>query len=142
MGASLLLNRFVDMGRNIDLFKFRGSYSIVGNDVPVYKTNPRYTYGDQGAINPPKSVPFRTLKPEKTHSFEVGFDGEFFQHRLHVNATYYKTNTKNQYFEVTLPWESGYKSQFVNAGNVQNQGFELTAGWFQDFGKNSHGPPI
>ena len=91
VGASLLLNRFVDMGRNIDLFKFRGSYSIVGNDVPVYKTNPRYTYGDQGAINPPKSVPFRTLKPEKTHSFEVGFDGEFFQHRLHVNATYYKT---------------------------------------------------
>ena len=134
VGASLLLNRFVDMGRNIDLFKFRGSYSIVGNDVPVYKTNPRYTYGDQGAINPPKSVPFRTLKPEKTHSFEVGFDGEFFQHRLHVNATYYKTNTKNQYFEVTLPWESGYKSQFANAGNVQNQGFELTAGWFQDFG--------
>ena len=124
VGASLLLN----------LFKFRGSYSIVGNDVPVYKTNPRYTYGDQGAINPPESVPFRTLKPEKTHSFEVGFDGEFFQHRLHVNATYYKTNTKNQYFEVTLPWESGYKSQFVNAGNVQNQGFELTAGWFQDFG--------
>lgn len=134
VGASLLLNRFVDMGLNIDLFKFRGSYSIVGNDVPVYKTNPRYTYGDQGAINPPESVPFRTLKPEKTHSFEVGFDGEFFQHRLHVNATYYKTNTKNQYFEVTLPWESGYKSQFVNAGNVQNQGFELTAGWFQDFG--------
>ena len=134
VGASLLLNRFVDMGRNIDLFKFRGSYSIVGNDVPFYKTNPRYTYGDQGAINPPESVPFRTLKPEKTHSFEVGFDGEFFQHRLHVNATYYKTNTKNQYFEVTLPWESGYKSQFVNAGNVQNQGFELTAGWFQDFG--------
>ena len=134
VGASLLLNRFVDMGRNFDLFKFRGSYSIVGNDVPVYKTNPRYTYGDQGAINPPESVPFRTLKPEKTHSFEVGFDGEFFQHRLHVNATYYKTNTKNQYFEVTLPWESGYKSQFVNAGNVQNQGFELTAGWFQDFG--------
>lgn len=134
VGASLLLNRFVDMGRNIDLFKFRGSYSIVGNDVPVYKTNPRYTYGDQGAINPPESVPFRTLKPEKTHSFEVGFDGEFFQHRLHVNATYYKTNTNNQYFEVTLPWESGYKSQFVNAGNVQNQGFELTAGWFQDFG--------
>ena len=134
VGASLLLNRFVDMGRNIDLFKFRGSYSIVGNDVPVYKTNPRYTYGDQGAINPPESVPFRTLKPEKTHSFEVGFDGEFFQHRLHVNATYYKTNTQTQYFEVTLPWESGYKSQFVNAGNVQNQGFELTAGWFQDFG--------
>ncbi len=136
IGASLLLDQFVDMGENIDLFKFRASYSIVGNDVPVYKTNPLYTIGDQGAIAPPESVPFRTLKPEKTHSFEAGFDGEFLQHRLHISATYYKTNTKNQYFEVTLPWESGYKSQFVNAGNVQNQGFELTAGWFQDFGND------
>ena len=134
IGASLLLDQFVDMGENIDLFKFRASYSIVGNDVPVYKTNPLYTIGDQGAIVPPEAVPFRTLKPEKTHSFEVGFDGEFLQHRLHISATYYKTNTKNQYFEVTLPWESGYKKQFVNAGNVQNQGFELSAGWFQDFG--------
>lgn len=135
VGASLLLDQFVDMGPNIDLFKFRASYSIVGNDVPVYKTNPLYTIGDQGAIAPPDAVPFRTLKPEKTHSFEAGFDGEFLQHRLHLSATYYKTNTKNQYFEVTLPWESGYKTQFVNAGNVQNQGFELSVGWFQDFGR-------
>ena len=28
VGASLLLDRFVDMGSNIDLFKFRASYSI------------------------------------------------------------------------------------------------------------------
>lgn len=132
VGVSFLLDKFVDMGRNIDLFKIRASYSVVGNDVPVYKTNPGYTFGDQGAINPPESVPFRTLKPEKTNSLEIGFDGQFLQNRLYVNATYYKTNTKNQYFEVKLPWESGYKSQFVNAGNVQNQGFEFTAGWFQD----------
>ena len=136
VGASLLLDRFVDMGSNIDLFKFRASYSIVGNDVPAYMTNPLYTLGAQGAITPPKSTPFRTLEPEKTHSFEVGFDGEFFQHRLHVNATYYKTNTKNQFFSIKLPWESGYESQYVNAGNVQNQGFELSLGWFQDFGND------
>ena len=77
-------------------------------------TNPLYTLGAQGAITPPKSTPFRTLEPEKTHSFEVGFDGEFLQHRLHVNATYYKTNTKNQFFSIKLPWESGYESQYVN----------------------------
>lgn len=136
VGASLLLDRFVDMGSNIDLFKFRASYSIVGNDVPAYMTNPLYTLDAQGAITPPKSTPFRTLEPEKTHSFEVGFDGEFLQHRLHVNATYYKTNTKNQFFSIELPWESGYESQYVNAGNVQNQGFELSLGWFQDFGND------
>ena len=134
VGASLLLDRFVNMGSNIDLFKFRASYSIVGNDVPAYMTNPLYTLGSQGAITPPEKAPFRTLEPEKTHSFEAGFDGEFFQHRLHVNATYYKTNTKNQFFAITTPWGTGYRQQYVNAGNVQNQGFELSLGWFQDFG--------
>lgn len=87
-GASLLLDRFVDMGEQVDLFKFRASYSIVGNDVPAYMTNPLYTLGAQGAITPPERAPFRVLEPEKTHSFEAGFDGEFFQHRLHVTATY------------------------------------------------------
>ncbi len=38
-GGSVLLNKFVDMGKNIDLFKFRASYSIVGNDVPVFMSN-------------------------------------------------------------------------------------------------------
>ena len=134
VGASFLLNKFADLGPAVDLVKLRASYSIVGNDVPVYMTNLLYSLGSQGSISAPDSAPFRTLKPEMTHSIEAGFDGAFFNNRLNVSATWYKTNTKNQYFEVTLPWESGYKSQFVNAGNVQNQGFELTAGWFQDFG--------
>ena len=133
-GASLLLDRFVDMGEQVDLFKFRASYSIVGNDVPAYMTNPLYTLGAQGAITPPERAPFRVLEPEKTHSFEAGFDGEFFQHRLHVTATYYKTNTRNQFFSITTPWGTGYRQQYVNAGNVQNEGFELSLGWMQDFG--------
>ena len=53
VGASLLLDRFVDMGGNIDLFKFRASYSVVGNDVPPYMTNPLYTPGAHGATTPP-----------------------------------------------------------------------------------------
>ena len=41
---------------------------------------------------------------------------------------------KNKYDQAAVTVRPCYKSQFVNAGNVQNQGFELTAGWFQDFG--------
>lgn len=82
------------MGKNIDLFKFRASYSIVGNDVPVFMSNLLYSLGSQGAITPPDKAPFRTLKPEKTHSLEIGFDGTFLQNRLNINLTYYKTNTK------------------------------------------------
>ena len=138
VGASLLLDRFVDMGKNVNLLKLRGSYSIVGNDVPVYVTNLLYHFvkDGNGAIGAPENAPFRTLKPEKTHSMEFGFEGTFFQNRLTMALTYYKTNTKNQFFSVSAPYQSGLRNRYVNAGDVQNQGFEFTAGWYQQFNDN------
>ena len=133
VGASVLLNKLVPMGEQVNLFKFRGSYSIVGNDVPIYMSNPRYTLGESGSISAPDKAAFRTLKPEKTHSIEVGFDGTFFNNRLDFSLTYYKTNTKNQFFSVSAPYESGLRNRYVNAGNVQNQGFEASVGWHQQF---------
>lgn len=133
VGGSFLLDRFVDLGKNVNLFKVRASYSIVGNDVPVFMSNLLYSLQTQGSITPPENAPFRTLKPEKTHSFEVGFDGTFFQNRLTIGLTYYKTNTKNQFFSVAAPYESGLRNRYVNAGNVENQGFEFSAGWYQQF---------
>ena len=133
VGASVLLNKLVPMGEQVNLFKFRGSYSIVGNDVPIYMSNQRYTLEKSGSISAPDKAPFRTLKPEKTHSLEFGFDGTFFNNRLDFSFTYYKTNTKNQFFSVSAPYESGLRNRYVNAGNVQNQGFEASIGWHQQF---------
>lgn len=133
VGASVLLNKLVPMGEQVNLFKFRGSYSIVGNDVPIYMSNPRYTLGGSGTISAPDKAAFRTLKPEKTHSLEFGFDGTFLNNRLDFSFTYYKTNTKNQFFSVSAPYESGLRNRYVNAGNVQNQGFEASVGWHQQF---------
>lgn len=133
VGASVLLNKLVPMGEQVNLFKFRGSYSIVGNDVPIYMSNQRYTLKESGVISAPDEAPFRTLKPEKTHSLEFGFDGTFFNNRLDFSFTYYKTNTKNQFFSVSAPYESGLRNRYVNAGNVQNQGFEASVGWHQQF---------
>lgn len=132
-GASWLVNKFFDLGKNIDLLKIRATYSIVGNDVPIYMSNLRYTLGSQGSISAPDKAPFRTLKPEKTHSFEVGVDGTFLQNRLNVSLTYYITHTKNQFFSVSAPYESGLRNRYVNAGNVENQGFEISIGWHQAF---------
>lgn len=133
VGASVLLNKLVPMGEQVNLFKFRGSYSIVGNDVPIYMSNQRYTLEKTGSISAPDKAPFRTLKPEKTHSLEFGFDGTFLNNRLDFSFTYYKTNTKNQFFSVSAPYESGLRNRYVNAGNVQNQGFEASVGWHQQF---------
>lgn len=136
VGASILLDRFVNLGKDVNMLKLRASYSIVGNDVPAYMSNPRYTLGELGSLTPPKQAPFTTLKPEKSYSLEIGADGMFFDRRLELNFTYYKTNTKNQFFTIEAPWESGLRSQYVNAGNVQNSGFEFSGSWRQEFNKN------
>lgn len=98
---------------------------MVGNDVPIFMTNLRYELGDQGALTPPENAPFKTLKPEKTNSLEVGFDGTFFQNRLDVNLTYYKTNTKNQFFSISAPWETGLRNRYVNAGKCRSRVLKL-----------------
>ncbi|HEY9551237.1 MAG TPA: SusC/RagA family TonB-linked outer membrane protein, partial [Prevotella sp.] len=133
VGASLLLDKFVNFGQDVNMLKFRASYSVVGNDVPVFMSNVRYTLGDGGSLTPPSKAPFRTLKPEKTHSLELGIEGMFFDNRLEANVTYYKTNTKNQFFSIEAPWETGLRQRYVNAGDVENQGVEFSLAWHQQF---------
>ena len=137
VGASFLLDKFVDMGENVNLLKFRGSYAIVGNDVPLYMTNLLYKLNSSnGAVEAPNALPFRTLKPEMSSSVEAGIDATFFKNRFNISATWYKTNTKNQFFTISAPFESGLRSRSINAGNIQNQGFELSLGWFEQFNQN------
>ncbi|MBI9063582.1 MAG: TonB-dependent receptor [Marinilabiliaceae bacterium] len=53
-------------------------------------------------------------------------DLRFFDGRLNLDATYYKSNTYNQILpSQPLAISTGYSSQLVNAGNVQNKGIEL-----------------
>lgn len=136
IGTSILLDKFIDFGKNVNMLKLRASYSVVGNDVPVFMSNLRYTLKDGGALTPPEKAPFRTLKPEQTHSLELGIEGSFFENRLETGLTYYKTNTKNQFFAVEAPFESGLRNRYVNAGNVQNQGVEVSLTWRQDFNQD------
>ena len=56
----------------------------------------------------------------------TGFDINFLQNRIGLEFTYYKTNSKNQLINVATPPASGYSSKFINAGNVENKGIEIT----------------
>lgn len=136
VGATALLNKLADFGKNVDLLKLRASYSIVGNDVPIGITNLRYTLGDNGALKAPEKAPFKKLKPEKTHSLEIGFDGTFLQNRLNTSITYYKMNTKNQFFIINAPYVAGINKRYINAGNVENQGVEANVSWVTEFNKD------
>lgn len=131
-GLTALLNEMIPMTENINLLKVRGSYSIVGNDVPAYITYPMDGF-NLGQLEPNTKAPFSEMKPEKMHSMEFGLDLSMFDSRFNFDVTYYKTNNKNQYFTIDAPLGSGYESYYINAGNIQNTGFEVSASYRWDF---------
>lgn len=135
-GVNVLLNEFFPVkGDWLNLFKLRMSYSIVGNGLSAYASSRRPVV-DGTSIVYPSSEPFSDLKPEKTYSVEGGFDLLLFNHSLYFDFTFYKTNTRNQFFTVEAPWGSGYRYRDVNAGDVQNMGCELNMTYYHSPARN------
>ncbi len=134
-GLTALINEMLTLPAGVNLLKLRGSYSIVGNDMPAYITKPKDGI-NLGSLDPNNNAPFTEMKPEKMHSMEFGFDMSLLNSRLDLDFTYYKTNNKNQYFSVTAPMATGFERYYINTGNIQNQGFESSVGLRTDIGKN------
>ena len=126
VGASFIFNKWMALPEWISFGKLRGAYSKVGNDIPLFITNSVSHVVAGGGIQANDAAPFEEMKPEMTYSVEVGTEWRFLQSRLGINATYYRTNTRNQFFK--LPALSGdrFAYRYVNAGNIQNEGWELT----------------
>lgn len=125
IGLSWIINKMIPMPEWVNYGKIRGSWNKVGNDIPLYMSSTVSHIGSGGALLLSDIAPLGDLKPEMSTSIETGTEWRLFQNRLFVDFTYYKTNTKNQLF--TLPSSAGatHKYYAVNAGNIQNQGFEL-----------------
>jgi TonB-linked SusC/RagA family outer membrane protein len=110
--------------------KLRANYAQVGSDAPYYSTLDTYTIGTpfgslpQTLFNPTKNN--ANLKPEQTKSKEIGLELAFLHNRLGLDATYYVTNTFDEIMPVNVSPATGYTAEFLNAGNVQNKGVELS----------------
>jgi len=124
VGATLLLSEMMTLPAWINYGKVRASYALVGNDLPTRITNPLGSVNYNGTVTPVGTAAFGELKPEISKSFEVGTEWQFFNERLSVDFTWYKTNTTNQLFTLKAPEGSGYNYYYINAGNIQNTGIE------------------
>ncbi|ULQ51423.1 SusC/RagA family TonB-linked outer membrane protein [Flavihumibacter fluvii] len=125
-GLTAIISDMVKLPEAINLFKLRASIAQTGNDPGPYQTKEYYSITPGGGIAKSQVKPADTLKPEITTGQEYGFDLGMFDNRLGLEFTYYKTNSKNQLVSVRTPPASGYSSKFINAGNVQNSGIEVT----------------
>ena len=128
LGLTAVLSDIVELPNFINFAKLRGSYTRVGNDAAPYLLTQTYSFsqgGTGGFINRDGTQAIGDLQPELTTSLEFGFDGRFFDNRLGLDVTFYKTNSVNQLLSLPLAPASGFSNQYINAGNIENAGVEL-----------------
>lgn len=124
----------------LGFLKVRASYTEVGSPIPYTGLTPGTVTRpiEGGVIKSFKYYPLPELKPERTRSYEIGIDSRWLNNTVSLGVTLYKSNTYDQLLEAKLSGTSGYDYMFVQAGNVENKGIELTLGYDQTFGDFSY----
>ena len=120
------------MRLGIQLFsygKLRASYASVGNDLDPYQLENTYSIGKDPNGNTTASrgrvLYDENVVSELIKSYEFGTELRFFNNKLGVDFSVYRSNATNQLINLPMDPLSGYNSKKINAGNIQNEGFEL-----------------
>ena len=128
IGVSAVFSDLFTLPTTISFLKGSVNYAEVGNGGQFGLLNPVYNYGQgagNGYLSRGTTLPLPGLKPEIVKSFEIGAEARFINDRIGFTATYYKSNSFNQLLQVALPVATGYANKYINAGNIQNTGFEF-----------------
>ncbi|MDR0507463.1 MAG: SusC/RagA family TonB-linked outer membrane protein [Dysgonamonadaceae bacterium] len=135
IGLAVIVSEMVRLPKWFSFLKVRSAFTSVGTAYDPYITGERYEYNTQtDQYNTQLLYPNRNLKPELTSSYEAGLNMLFFNNSFRLDATYYKSMTQNQTFIATLPSSSAYSGVYVQAGNVQNSGIEMSLGYGRQWG--------
>ena len=138
--------------KNLNIFdelKIRLSYGISGNQgISPYQTLSRYgvekyydngkwntaigpgyvvgSEGDDGRFKMWGGIPNVDLKWETTAQKNLGIDIGFYDNRLRLIFDVYQKHTSDLLRERLLSLSSGYNRMWVNDGEIDNKGFEIT----------------
>ena len=128
--ASWIMTETFDLDPKIFSFgKIRVGLAQVGNDTDPYMLNATYSASTPYANNPlyslTNTLPPANLVNELITSSELGLDLKFFNSRLGLDLTLYKSVSKNQILSAAISTTAGYASQTINAGQIDNKGVEI-----------------
>ena len=131
-GANAIISNIVKMPEWFNYLKYRASYSEVGNSIPGTVFAAGSTNYQTGAFSASLWATFKDPRPEKTASFETGFEALFLKNRLSLDVTYYNSTMSNLYLVGT---NASGKSIPMNSAKIRNQGIEATVGYDFKFGQ-------
>lgn len=132
---------------NWNQFKLRVAYGEAGNFPPFGALFTSYNANSTDGVLGISLIGVRgnaNLKSERQKELEFGSDLTFFNGKISLSATYYIKTIEDLILQANLEPSTGYTSQFVNAGTLQNKGIEIginttlisTTNFQWDFGVN------
>ncbi|MCY4561039.1 MAG: TonB-dependent receptor [Flavobacteriaceae bacterium] len=135
IGWNISKENFLVDSNTVNNLKLRASYGEVGNAaIQPYQSLSQLATGSNfsfnagqltNGVNLSAQAPNPDLKWETTEQINVGLDLSMFNGQLSLTTDYYKKNTTDLLLERALLQASGFQTQLVNAGEVQNKGVEL-----------------
>lgn len=133
----------------LSFLKIRGSWGSLGNErignYPYQSTigfsNVLFHQGSnvvssQSAAQWQYAIP--NISWEKTESYNIGLDANFFNYRLNVSGEYFKKTTKDMLLPLEIPDYIGFDNPDQNTGKMYTEGWELDLGWADDINELSY----
>ena len=134
LGVSWLISdeTFLKRLEFVNSLRLRGTYGASGqipgatDAVRFYSPGPLTTSTGDAPAASPGSLGNTNLKPEYSAETEFGFDVTMFSGGTNIEFTSYNKSTTDALIRrLIAPSLSGLTTQFVNIGNIRNQGLEL-----------------
>lgn len=108
----------------VNELKLRASYGTAGGRPSFAAQYEAFSIGTGGAVVP-QVLGNKKLRPETVGETELGLDAEFFA-RYGLNVTYARDIATDQILPVRPPAASGFDTQWLNAGTLDNKTWEVS----------------
>ncbi len=126
---SLVFSELIDVDA-ISFGKVRLNYAEVGSDAPAQALADAYNmgtaFGSTSLASAPSTSNNAGLLPESTVSTEAGLEMMFFNNRVGFDVSVYDQTSFNQIMPAKVSSTSGTIYKYVNAGEINNKGIELS----------------
>jgi len=120
---------FWNDGANWNQFKLRVAYGEAGNFPPFGALFTSYNAFSTDGLLGISLIGVRgdkDLKSERQKELEFGTDVGFFNDKVTFSATYYIKTVDDLILQAALEPSTGFTTEFVNAGSLENKGIELS----------------
>jgi outer membrane receptor protein involved in Fe transport len=130
VSTSFIFTEALNLTSNwLDYGKLRVGYAQVGNEANPYRLITTYNvlnaYGSQNRLSLSDRLNNLELQNELTKEIEIGTDLKFLNGRIGAEITWFKKNSFDQIVSASTAPSSGFSSQVINAGEIQNSGWEI-----------------